>query len=103
MSLVKSGNGYVRVRFSACGPNSKLCSLVRYFASFDQVIWRLWSSLHNLGMGQMYTSGVERLLASSGLWTGGVESGGQYVRLGVVAVLEAEKDLAAKGALDDVN
>ena len=39
MSLVESGNGFVRVRFSACGPNSKLCALVRYFASFDRVFW----------------------------------------------------------------
>ena len=39
VSLDKSGNGFVRVWFSACVPNSKLCSLVRYFASFDQEIW----------------------------------------------------------------
>ena len=39
VTLVESGSGFVRVRFNSCGPNSKVCNLVRYFASFDQNIW----------------------------------------------------------------
>ena len=39
VSLVEFTSGFVRIRFCASGPNSKLCQLVRYFASFERVIW----------------------------------------------------------------
>ena len=39
ISLVELVNGIVHVRFVTSGPGSKLFHLVRYFASFDRVIW----------------------------------------------------------------
>ena len=39
ISLVEYVSGLVRVRFVACGPGSKLFHLVRYFSSFERVIW----------------------------------------------------------------
>ena len=39
VSLVEFSSGFVRVRFCASGPGSKLFQLVRYFASFERVIW----------------------------------------------------------------
>ena len=39
ISLAEFVSGSVRVRFVASGPGSKLFHLVRYFSSFDRVIW----------------------------------------------------------------
>ena len=39
ISLVEYVNDIVRVRFVTSGPGSKLFHLVRYFASFERIIW----------------------------------------------------------------
>ena len=39
VSLVEYTNDIVRVRFVTSGPGSKLFHLVRYFASFERIIW----------------------------------------------------------------